>query len=310
MSTLICGSIAFDSIMVFAGRFKDHILPDQVHILNVSFLVPTLRREYGGCAGNIAYNLALLDGAPLPMATLGDDGEPYLEHLDRRGIDRRFVRQVPGTLTAQAFITTDLDDNQITAFHPGAMSHSHLNSIEPDGIELGILGPDGRDGMLAHAQQMADLGIPFVFDPGQGMPMFEAAELQWFVERARYLALNDYEAKLMVAKTGCELETLARRLKAVVVTLGAQGSLLYADGKVLQIPAAPARSLQDPTGCGDAYRAGLLYGITHRMDWPTTGRLASMMGALKIEQAGAQRHTPSRAEIESRFAEAFGYRPW
>jgi adenosine kinase len=310
MATLVCGSFAFDSIMVFPGRFKDHILPDQVHILNVSFLVPSLRREFGGCAGNIAYSLALLDGSPLPMATVGDDCQPYLDHLDRCRIDRRFVRQVPGTFTAQAFITTDLDDNQITAFHPGAMSHSHLNRIDSSGIELGILGPDGRNGMLQHAQQMSELGIPFIFDPGQGMPMFEASELRWFVERAQYLALNDYEAKLMVAKTGCDLEWLARRLRSVVVTLGAQGSRIYAEGKVLEIPVAPARVVQDPTGCGDAYRAGLLYGITHRFDWPTTGRLAAVMGALKIEQAGAQRHTPSRAQIEERFVEAFAYRPW
>jgi adenosine kinase len=310
MSTLICGSIAFDSIMVFPGRFKDHILPDQVHILNVSFLVPSLRREFGGCAGNIAYSLALLEGSPLPMATVGDDFEPYREHLDRFAVDRRFVRQVPGTLTAQAFITTDLDDNQITAFHPGAMSHSHLNSIDPTGIELAILGPDGRDGMLLHARQMGELGIPFVFDPGQGMPMFEPSELLWFVERARYLALNDYEAKLMVAKTGCTLETMARGLTAVVVTLGALGSRIHVDGRILEIPAAPARAVKDPTGCGDAYRAGLLYGIARQMDWPTAGRLAAVMGALKIEQAGAQRHTPSRAEIEERFLEAFGYRPW
>jgi adenosine kinase len=310
MSTLICGSFAFDSIMVFEGRFKDHILPDQVHILNVSFLVPSLRREFGGCAGNIAYNLALLDGSPLPMATVGDDCQPYFDHLDRFGIDRRFVRQVPGTLTAQAFITTDRDDNQITAFHPGAMSHSHLNRIDRQGLDLAILGPDGREGMLQHARELSELGLPFIFDPGQGMPMFEAAELQWFVERAHYLALNDYEARLMVAKTGWDLGTLAARLKALVVTLGAQGSRIHADGAIFEIPAAPAREVRDPTGCGDAYRAGLLYGITRRLDWPTTGRLASVMGALKIEHAGAQRHAPSRAQIEERFLEAFGYRPW
>jgi len=310
MSTLICGSFAFDSIMVFQGRFKDHILPDQVHILNVSFLVPTLRREFGGCAGNIAYSLALLDGSPVPMATIGDDGQPYLDHLRRWRIDHRFVRQVPGTLTAQAFITTDLDDNQITAFHPGAMSHSHLNRIDPAGLELAILGPDGREGMLQHARELSETGVPFIFDPGQGLPMFQADELQWFVERARYLALNDYEAKLMATKTGSDLQSLARGLKAVVVTLGAQGSRIHADGRIVEIPAAPAREVVDPTGCGDAYRAGLLYGIAHALDWPTTGRLASVMGALKIEQSGAQRHAPSRAQIEERFFEAFGYRPW
>src|SRR6267378_6508711 len=310
MSTLICGSFAFDTIMVFAGRFKDHILPDQVHILNVSFLVPSLRREFGGCAGNIGYNLALLNGSPLPMATVGDDGQPYLDHLDRFKIDRRFVRQVPGTLTAQAFITTDLDDNQITAFHPGAMSHSHLNRVDPAGVTLGILGPDGRDGMLQHAHQMSETAIPFIFDPGQGMPMFEAAELEWFVQRAHYLALNDYEAKLMLTKIGGNLESLARRLKSVVVTLGAQGSRIYVDGRIVEIPVAPARAVQDPTGCGDAYRAGLLYGISRGLDWPTTGRLGAVMGAIKIAQRGAQNHAATREEIETRFRRALGYSPW
>jgi adenosine kinase len=311
MTTLICGSIAYDSIMVFAGRFKDHILPDQVHILNVSFLVPTLRREFGGTAGNIAYNLALLEGSPLPMATVGDDAQPYLERLDALGIDRGHVRQVPGTLTAQAFITTDLDDNQITAFHPGAMSHSQLNSVpERAGIGLGIVGPDGRDGMLAHAREFAELGIPFVFDPGQGMPMFDGAELDWFIERAPYVALNDYEAKLLSAKTGSDLSSIASRVRALVVTRGALGSQIHAAGRVLDIPAAPTRAVVDPTGCGDAYRAGLLYGLSTGMDWETTGRLASVMGALKIEQAGAQKHTAARGEIEQRFADAFGYRPW
>ena len=310
MSTLICGSFAFDTIMLFSGRFKDHILPEQVHILNVSFLVPSLRREFGGCAGNIAYNLSLLDGSPSPMATVGEDSQPYFDHLDRFRIDRRFVRQVPGTLTAQAFITTDLDDNQITAFHPGAMSHSHLNRIDPAGVTLGILGPDGREGMLQHAREMSDTGIPFIFDPGQGLPMFEAAELEWFVQRAHHLAVNDYEAKLMAAKIGSNLESLAKRLKSVVVTLGAQGSRIYVDGGIVEIPVAPAREVKDPTGCGDAYRAGLLYGINHGLDWPTTGRLASVMGALKIEHPGAQRHMPSRAQIEERFVQAFGYRPW
>ena len=310
MSTLICGSFAYDSIMLFEGRFKDHILPDQVHILNVSFLVPTLRRDFGGCAGNIAYNLALLKGSPLPMGTVGDDAQPYLDHLNRLGIDRRFVRQIPDTLTAQAFITTDLEDNQITAFHPGAMSYSHVNRIDPVGLKLAILGPDGRDGMLQHAQQMGEAGLPFIFDPGQGMPMFEASELQWFIERARYLALNDYEARLLVAKTGSDLESLAQRLEAVIVTLGSQGSRIHVGGKIVQIPVAPARTLRDPTGCGDAYRAGLLYGIANGMDWPTTGRLAAVMGALKIEHPGGQRHHPSRTQIEERFVEAFSYRPW
>jgi len=310
-STLICGSIAFDSIMVFPGRFKDHILPEQVHILNVAFLVPEMRREFGGCAGNIAYNLKLLGGSPLPMATVGDDAQPYLTRLDALGIDRRHVRHVASSFTAQAFITTDLDDNQITAFHPGAMTHSHLNAVPSDGsIGLGIVAPDGRDGMLQHAQQFAERGIPFVFDPGQGLPMFDADELAWFVARAHYVALNDYEAKLMTERTGTDLAGLSKRLAALIVTRGGQGSELWRDGEVTRIPVAPVRQVVDPTGCGDAYRAGLLYGLEHGMDWDSTARLAAVMGSLKIERAGAQNHTPDRQQIADRFFEGFGYRPW
>ncbi len=311
MSILVCGSIAYDSIMVFKGRFRDHILPEQVHILNVSFLVPEMRREFGGCAGNIAYNLKLLGGAPLPMATVGDDAQPYLDRLDALGIDRRHIRHVPGTFTAQAFITTDLDDNQITAFHPGAMSHSHLNAVPNDGsIRLGIVAPDGRDGMLQHAQQFADHGVPFVFDPGQGLPMFGADDLAWFVARAHYVTLNDYEAKLLVDRTGLDLAAIARKVKALVVTHGGRGSEIHVGGEVLQIPAAPPRAVVDPTGCGDAYRAGLLYGIEHGLDWGTTGRLAAVMGTLKIERSGAQNHTADRTIVADRFFDAFGYRPW
>ncbi len=311
MSTLICGSIAYDSIMLFNGRFRDHILPDQVHILNVAFLVPELRREFGGCAGNIAYNMRLLGAPGLPMATVGDDAQPYLERLDALGIDRRFVRCVPGHYTAQAFITTDLDDNQITAFHPGAMTQSHLNAVPADaGLKLGIVAPDGRDGMLQHAQQFADHGIPFMFDPGQGLPMFDGDELLWFIARAHYVAVNDYEGKLLQERTGRALEELARKLKALIVTRGAEGSRIYVDGGCIEIPIAPARRIVDPTGCGDAYRAGLLYGIESGMDWETTGRLAAVLGALKIEHAGAQNHSADRATIAQRFREAFGYLPW
>ena len=311
MSTLICGSLAFDSIMLFKGRFRDHILPDQVHILNVAFLVPELRREFGGCAGNIAYNLRLLGGAPWPMATVGDDAGPYFERLDALGIDRRFVRKLVGHYTAQAFITTDLDDNQITAFHPGAMSQSHLSAVPGDGtVKLGIIAPDGRDGMLQHAQQFADHGIPFVFDPGQGLPMFGGAELLWFVQRAHYVAVNDYEGKLLEERTGRALSELAKQVKALVVTRGAAGSEIHADGRVIQVPIAAARQVVDPTGCGDAYRAGLLYGIANEMDWDTTGRLAAVMGALKIEHAGGQNHAADRVSIRDRFAQSFGYLPW
>jgi adenosine kinase len=311
VSTLICGSIAYDSIMLFRGRFRDHILPDQVHILNVAFLVPELRREFGGCAGNIAYNMRLLGASGLPMATVGDDAQPYLERLDALGIDRRFVRQVPGHYTAQAFITTDLDDNQITAFHPGAMTHSHLNAVPADaGIKLGIVAPDGRDGMLQHAQQFAEHGIPFVFDPGQGLPMFDGEELLWFIARAHYVAVNDYEGRLLEQRTGRPLPELARKLKALVVTRGAEGSEIYAGGGRIEVPIAPARRIVDPTGCGDAYRAGLLFGIEAGLDWETTGRLAAVLGALKIEHAGAQNHTADRATIADRFRAAFGYLPW
>ncbi len=309
--TLICASIAYDSIMVFPGRFKDHILPDQVHILNVSFLVPTLRREFGGVAGNIAYCLAQLGGTPTPLGTVGEDGGEYLRRLDTLGIDRSRVLQIDGTHTAQAFITTDLDDNQITAFHPGAMSHSHCNPIpDDDTIELGLVGPDGRDGMLAHAHALAERAVPFLFDPGQAMPLFDGPDLLRFVGQARYVAVNDYEGKLLETKTGVPLASLARSLDALIVTRGAAGSEIHCRGRIVQIPAAPARAIADPTGCGDAYRAGILYGIAQHFDWETTGRLASVMGAIKIEHHGAQRHETNRAQIEERFLEAFGYRPW
>ncbi len=311
MSTLICGSIAYDSIMVFGGRFADHILPHQVHILNVAFLVPELRREFGGCAGNIAYNIKLLGGEAWPMATVGQDSQPYIDRLDRLQISRRFVREIEGTFTAQAFITTDADNNQITAFHPGAMSHSHFNEIPDDGsIRLGIVAPDGRDGMLQHAEQFAAHSIPFVFDPGQGLPMFTGEELRWFLDRASYVAVNDYEAKLLADRTQLTPEELARKVRALIVTHGGSGSQIYADGKMLQIPIAPVREPIDPTGCGDAYRAGLLFGIAQKLDWETTGRLAATMGSIKIEHSGGQNHSADPASISERFNEAFGYRPW
>jgi adenosine kinase len=311
MSTLICGSIAYDSIMLFKGRFKDHILPDQVHILSVSFLVPELRREFGGCAGNIAYNLRLLGDTPLPMATVGDDAQPYFDRLDALGIDRRHILRVSGTYTAQAFITTDLDDNQIIAFHPGAMSHAHINAVPSDGsVKLGIVAPDGRDGMLQHAQQFADHGLPFIFDPGQGLPMFNGDELQWFIDRAHYVAVNDYEGRLLAERTGQSLEELAHKVKALIVTRGAEGSTIYSYGKRIDVPVVPPQRIVDPTGCGDAYRAGLLYGIARGLDWETIGRLAAVLGTFKIEHAGAQNHIADRTMISDRFRAAFGYSPW
>lgn len=297
--------------MVFGGRFADHILPNQVHILNVAFLVPELRREFGGCAGNIAYNVKLLGGEAWPMATVGRDAQPYIERLQHLEISRRFVRQLDTSFTAQAFITTDADNNQITAFHPGAMSDSHLNQIPNDSsIKLGIIAPDGRDGMLQHAEQFAAHGIPFMFDPGQQLPAFSGEELVWFIERASYVAVNDYEAKLLCDRTKLSLDAISRKVKALIVTHGGSGSEIRLDGKTLQIPIAPVREVIDPTGCGDAYRGGLLVGIAQQLDWETTGRLAATMGSIKIEYSGGQNHSADRASIGERFKESFGYRVW
>ncbi len=311
MRTLICGSIAYDTIMVFQGRFKEQILPHQIHILNVAFLVPDLRREYGGCAGNIAYNLQLLGGAPLIMATVGDDAAPYLQRLDTLKLSRDHVRQTAGTFTAQAFITTDLDDNQITAFHPGAMNHSHANHVaDARDIKLGIVAPDGREGMVQHARELSEAGIPFVFDPGQGMPMFNGEELLDFVRKADYVTVNDYEGEMLQERTGHTLEVLAREVKALIVTRGAKGSLVFTGGRVQEIAPVAAPQVVDPTGCGDAYRAGLLYGLVNGYDWPTTGGLASLLGSIKIGTRGGQNHTFTRAEIETRFRDAYGHAPW
>ena len=308
MTALICGSIAYDTIMVFHDRFRNHILPEQVHILNVSFLVPDLRREYGGCAGNIAYNLKLLGGDGLPMGTVGGDFGPYAQWMAQNGISRRHVTEVAGTYTAQAYITTDQDDNQITAFHPGAMNHAHVNRVEQArDITLGLVSPDGRQGMIEHAEQFAEAGIPFIFDPGQGMPMFDGDDLDRFVRQATWLAFNDYEAKLMQERTGRTIESMAKEVKAVIVTKGGEGSFIYTHGRAIEIPAARAERLEDPTGCGDAYRAGLLYGLQNGLDWETTGRIAALMGAIKIEQAGTQNHRFTPETFHERFRENFGY---
>ena len=311
MSTLICGSIAYDNIMVFHDRFKNHILPDQIHILNVAFLVPEMRREFGGCAGNIAYNLKLLGGDPLIMATVGDDADSYLVRLDDLGLSRAHVRRIAGSFTAQAFITTDLDDNQITAFHPGAMGFSHLNKIaDADSATLGIVAPDGRDGMQKHARDFAAAGVPFIFDPGQGLPMFSGDDLMEFMKLADYACFNDYEARLATDRTGRSLEQLASEVKALIVTRGGEGSHIYAGGQRYEIPCVKADEVIDPTGCGDAYRSGLLYGISAGWDWEKTGRLAAVMGAIKIAHRGGQNHRPSRNEIGERFTVAFGKAPW
>ncbi|MBY0498990.1 MAG: carbohydrate kinase family protein [Nitrosomonas sp.] len=309
MRTLICGSIAYDNIMVFQDQFKNHILPDKIHVLNVAFLVPEMRREFGGCAGNIAYNLKMLGGEPVMMATVGDDYAPYATRFERLNLTQEHILHVADTFTAQAFITTDLDDNQITAFHPGAMNFSHLNSVqETRDIQLGIIAPDGRDGMMQHADEFYKNDIPFVFDPGQGLPMYNGEELLDFINKADYIAVNDYEGQMLQDRTGINLESLANKVKALIITLGAQGSLIYADGKKFVISSVKPKEIVDPTGCGDAYRAGLLFGIVHNLGWQTTGQLGSLMGSLKIAQRGGQNHQFSRDEIDQYYFENFGTR--
>ncbi len=306
MSALICGSMAYDTIMVFHDKFKNHILPEKVHILNVSFLVPVMRREYGGCAGNIAYNLNMLGEEALTMAVVGHDFEAYSQWLNQNSISSEFIQILDNHYTGQAYITTDEDGNQITAFHPGAMSFSHLNSIPTDrDISIGIVSPDGKEGMQLHAEQFVELGIPFVFDPGQGMPMFNGAELLTFIDQATWITLNDYESELMQERTGLSLEQIAERVEALVVTLGGQGSTIYTKGQCISIPVAKPKVLLDPTGCGDAYRAGLLYGLMNEYDWETTGRIASLMGAIKIEHNGTQNHSINMADFKQRYHENF-----
>ena len=306
MSILVCGSIAYDTIMVFRDQFKNHILPDQIHILNVAFLVPDLRREYGGCAGNIAYSLKLLGEEPLVMATVGHDFEPYERRMDMLGLSRRHVRRLDDHFTAQAFITTDIDDNQITAFHPGAMSESHRNRVaEADGVRLAIVSPDGRQGMLEHARDLAHAGIPYVLDPGQGLPMFSGEDVMEMLAGARCLTVNDYEARLVEQKTGRSLSELSAKVEAVVVTRGSEGADVHFSGQQIHVPAVRPDSLVDPTGCGDAFRAGLLYGMARGWDWRRSARLASLMGSIKIAHRGGQNHRVSREEVARRFREAF-----
>ncbi len=308
MTALICGSVAYDTIMVFPDSFKNHILPEQVHILNVSFLVPELRREYGGCAGNIAYNLKLLGKEPLIMATVGKDFGPYGDWMSYCGLDQTWIKILEDSYTAQAYITTDQDDNQITAFHPGAMSFSQLNDIPTDqGIRLGMVSPDGKAGMTQHARQFVEAGIPFIFDPGQGMPMFDGEELLDFIDKATWITVNDYEARLMQDRTGLSVDQIAARVDALIITRGGEGSQIHAQGKCHDIPPVPTQEAVDPTGCGDAYRAGLLYGLLEQLDWPTTGRIASLMGSLKIETYGTQNHSFEQEGFRRRFHTHFGY---
>jgi adenosine kinase len=304
---LICGSMAFDTIMVFQDQFKNHLLADKLHMLNVSFLVPQMRREFGGCAGNIAYNLRLLGDTGMVMATVGHDFGTYAEWMDQHGVPRDYLRVVSEEHTGQAFITTDLDNNQITAFHPGAMGQSHLNKVaEAHGGARGIVSPDGRDGMIQHAAQFAAAGIPFIFDPGQGLPMFGGDDLRRFIDQSTWVTVNEYEWSLMASRTGWNESEVASRVAALVITRGSEGSTILADGRELLIPTAPARSVVDPTGCGDAYRAGLIHGLLHGHDWEQTGRIASLMGSLKIESRGTQNHQFTREQFLARYQTLFG----
>lgn len=308
MSALICGSLAYDTIMVFQDHFRNHILPDKVHILNVSFLVPRMRREFGGCAGNIAYNLKLLGDEPLPFATVGQDFEPYREHMVRCGINLDHVKVYSELFTPQCFITTDMDNNQITAFHPGAMLNSHEHHVRdvPD-VTFGIVAPDSRDGMLQHSREFAERGTPFIFDPGQAMPLFSGEEFRTMIDQADYAIVNDYESELLQTRTEWNSEQIAERVKAYIVTRGPKGSTVYAGKETHVIPPAHERRIVDPTGCGDAYRAGLIFGLTRGMDWPTTGRIASLMGTLKIEHPGTQNQRFTYGEFADQFRQQFGY---
>ncbi len=309
MPVLLCGSLAFDTVMVFQGRFQEHILPDRIHMLSVAFLVPEMRRNFGGVAGNIAYNLSLLGESSEILATVGEDFAPYATWLDRCGISRRFVTTMPDTYTAQAFITTDLDDNQITAFHPGAMSLSGTVEVPTNaGVRLGLVGPDSRDGMIQHASEFKAAGIPFIFDVGQGLPMFDGAELRQFIDQADWVVVNDYEGQLLEERTGLSATDIAQRCRAYIVTRGAQGSIVYAQGETHDIPVVSPERIADPTGCGDAYRAGLIFGLVNGLDWATTARIASLIGSIKIAHHGTQNHRFTLDEIKDRFAATFGYR--
>jgi adenosine kinase len=309
MSTIICGSLAFDTIMVFQDRFKEHILPDRVHMLNVSFTVPEMRRDFGGCAGNIAYNLKLLGGDPLIVGTVGQDFTPYAQHLDELHIARSHIVTLPDQYTAQAFITTDLDDNQITAFHPGAMMRAGKNRLAgrvPAGSRWAIVAPDGLDAMVSHLADLRAAGVKTIFDPGQALPLFDGDTLRKMIEDADFLSVNDYEYGMVQARTGWDLATLRSKLHALIVTQGEAGSRIYLGAEEIVIPAAKVQAVVDPTGCGDAYRAGLLFGLEQGWPWAVCGRVASLLGAYKIEVAGTQNHRFSTAQFATRYAENFG----
>lgn len=309
MSALICGSLAYDTIMVFPDQFKEHILPDKVHILNVSFQIPEMRREFGGCAGNISYSLKLLGETPYPMATVGDDFEAYRRHFESLDISMRYVRHMEGEFTPQAFITTDIDDNQITAFHHGAMKHSYLNRIEDtEGIRLGIVAPDGKLAMLQHSRDFPACGIPHIFDPGQGITLFNGEELRQFIREARYIVLNDYEFQLLKEKSGLNGDEISNQVEAMIVTCGAEGSILRTREGEQKVDTVKPDDVLDPTGCGDAFRAGLVYGLLNDLDLVTCCRIGSVMGAIKVACQGPQNHNPTMDEIQERFFDAYGYR--
>lgn len=308
-TSLICGSLAIDIIMQYEGRFGDTLLADQLHKVNVSFLVPTMRTEFGGCSGNIAYNLKLLGGEPRIVGVMGQDCAAYLERFQKLGISTENIMIKKDAYNAQCFVTADSDNNQINAFHPGAMSFAHENDVAKAGpAGIAIISPDGHLGMLQHADTLSKLKIPFIFDPGQQMPMFTPEQLIDFINKATYVTTNDYEIELLMDRTGLALEDIAGRLEALIVTRGEKGSEIYTKGTRIDIPAVQAEAVLDPTGCGDAYRAGLLYGLTHELGWETTGRLASLLGAIKIAHKGAQNHVLTKEDIAGRFEAAFGYR--
>ncbi len=312
-AALLCGSVAYDTILVFPDRFKAHILPDKLHILNLAFLVPEMRREFGGCAANIAYGLRLLGDEGVTMATAGNDFGPYRERMVSRGITVEHIRVLEDAFTAQAFITTDLDNNQITAFHPGAMQYAHVNKVADAlgrsgklDFALGIVAPDGRQAMIDHAAQFKAANIPFIFDPGQGLPMFGAEELALFIDQATWVAVNDYEWQVLQQKTGLTAADIVAKVDALIVTRGPDGSVIHTKERTLTIPAVTPKAVVDPTGCGDAYRAGLIHGLLRGLDWETTGRMASLMGSIKIESRGPQNHEFTRAEFDQRYQDTFG----
>jgi adenosine kinase len=324
-AALVCGSVAYDTILVFPDRFKSHLLPDKLHMLNVSFLVPEMRREFGGCAANIVYGLKLLGDLGVAMATAGHDFAPYRERMVSKGIPVDYIKVIDEAFTAQAFITTDLDDNQITAFHPGAMQYAHLNRVADVtrrtdladqgavgsrgpafNVALGIVAPDGRQAMIEHAAQFEEARIPFIFDPGQGLPMFGGEELARFIDQATWVAVNDYEWQMLQQKTGLTAAQVAAKVDALIVTRGAEGSSIYTKERTWTVPAVTPRAVVDPTGCGDAYRAGLIHGLLRGLDWETTGRIASLMGSMKIESRGPQNHHFTKIEFDRRYQDHFG----